>query len=234
MSNAIILPLTATQEMVIASDNSGAIGEKEHDEVHVPNTVVAHYACRVAMMECMAVRGEPSAVVMQNFTDEIAWDAYQHGVRQVMEEIDYGNLPITGSTESNFPGLQSGLGLTIIGKRPVEAAPVALSGDVKFAVIGVPLVGNEVVEQADKIAPLRLFKKLCDMAFVRGVAPVGSKGIAATWQKWTNRTAGHLSCSEDILKSAGPATCFIIAFEAEDAELIESVAGIHYHELIVG
>ncbi|WP_060678683.1 hypothetical protein [Virgibacillus halodenitrificans] len=233
MSNAIILPLTPKQEMVIASDNSGAIGEKEMDAVHVPNTVVAHYACCVAMMDLLAVGGEPHAVVMQNFTDEVAWDAYQLGVRQVMDELDYDAIPITGSTESNFPGLQSGLGLTVIGKRSIGAALDVLSKHVRFAVIGVPLVGNEVVEHADKIAPLRLFKKLCDMAVVKGVAPVGSKGIAATWQKWTNRTAGHLSCGEDIMKSAGPATCFIIAFEREYTELVESIAGAHYHELIV-
>src|SRR5699024_1457019 len=61
MSNAVILPFEADMELVITADNSGSIGEKEADILQSLNTVVGQFACRVALMECLAVYAEPRA-----------------------------------------------------------------------------------------------------------------------------------------------------------------------------
>ncbi|TRM12095.1 hypothetical protein FH966_10600 [Lentibacillus cibarius] len=229
MSNAVVQPLTADLELVIASDNSGAIGEKAHDAVNTPNTVVGYFACRVAVMECLAAGGEPQTIVMQNFTDDDAWKDYQRGVGLVLDELMLNGLPITGSTESNFASLQSGLGLTMIGTRTV-GEKFEFTGDEAFAVIGTPLVGKEVLDQPDKLAPLSLFQRLCRMDSVKALCPVGSKGITFAWRAWTKR-ANELDGVMNLEKSAGPASCFLIAFDKENEERIREVAGSFFHWL---
>lgn len=230
MRNAVVLPLTTDQELVITSDNSGSIGEKPQDAVSTSNTVVGYFACRVAVMECIAAGGEPRAVVMQNFTDNEAWLDYKHGVKQVLDEVGLGELPITGSTESNFSSLQSGLGLTVIGTRTI-AKKSDFTGDEAFAVIGKPLVGDEVLEQPNEVAPLWLFQRLCRLDSVRALLPVGSKGISAAWREWTKRK-NERDGMLDLEKSAGPATCFIIAFDRENEEKIKDIAGSFFHKLV--
>ncbi|GGJ99566.1 hypothetical protein GCM10007063_22370 [Lentibacillus kapialis] len=230
MNNAVVLPLTAEQELVITSDNSGTIGEKPHDAVQTSNAVVGHFGCRVAVMECLATGGDVRAVVIQNFTDDKAWHDYKYGVMQILNELGLNNLPITGSSESNFTSLQSGLGLTVIGTRLMTTKSNSLIGK-DFAVIGTPLVGNEVLEQPYRIAPLWLFQRLCRFESVTALLPVGSKGITAEWRGWTERL-DDLSSEVDLEKSAGPATCFLIAYDKGNEEKISELAGSFFHRLV--
>lgn len=232
MRNEITLPLTASQELVVTTDNSGRIGEKSLDAVYAPNEVVGYFAGRVAMMECLAVCGEPHTVVMQNFTDDQAWLSYRNGVNQVIEELKLDKVSITGSTESNFSGMQSGLGITVIGTRTSGQTLNEWTGEENFAVIGTPLVGDEVINQQSELASLSLFRYFCQMEEVKAVLPVGSKGIAAAWETWTERKS-QLSCAVDLEKSAGPATCFLIAFDEQDYKVIHEVAGSAFHNLQV-
>ncbi|SFD40820.1 hypothetical protein SAMN05216238_101204 [Lentibacillus persicus] len=230
MSNVVVVPLTVEQELVIASDNSGAIGEKPDDAVRTSNSVVGRFACRVAAMECLAAGGDIQTVVIHNFTSDEAWPAYKYGVAAVLNELGSERIPMTGSSESNFAGLQSGFGLTIIGTRPIGKTS-RLSGREAFAVIGKPLVGKEVLEQYDDVAPLWLFQHLCRLESVKAVLPVGSKGIAEKWRGWTHRS-NKLECVLNLEKSAGPATCFLIAFDKDDEPNISSIAGRYFHRLL--
>src|SRR5699024_3017731 len=131
MRNAVIMPLHSEEELVIATDNHGSIGEKAQDAIHISNEAVGYAACRVAMM--------------QNFTGDAAWEDYKSGVQQVLAELQMDSIAITGSTESNFPGVQSGLGLTIIGTRAIQASHPPLN-KASYAIIGTPLVGDDVKE----------------------------------------------------------------------------------------
>jgi len=231
MRNAVIMPLHSKEELVIATDNHGSIGEKAQDAIHISNEAVGYAACRVAMMELLAVGGKPLTIVMQNFTGDAAWEDYKSGVQQVLAELQMDSIAITGSTESNFPGIQSGLGLTIIGTRAIQSNQPLLN-DLSYAVIGLPLVGEEVKEQEGKIAPLSLFKKFCEMREIVSMLPVGSKGIRVAWQSWTNQVNKLDATYVDLSKSAGPATCFLIAFKKENSAFIQQQAGKYYHELI--
>ena len=231
MTNAIILPLTADMELVISADNSGSIGEKKDDIVKASNQIVGHFSCRVALMECLAEYAEPQAVIMQNFTNDAAWIEYKRGVHEVLAEIGIANLPITGSTESNFPSLQSGLGLSLIGTRK-KRATYEWTGRECFAVIGTPYVGDTVLENREEIATISLLKQFTEIDGVKAVLPVGSKGIRSAFEKWTEQDV-ELECAVDLETTAGPATCFIVAFDSDVEEELRMLAGELFHLLEV-
>ncbi|MFP3393557.1 ATP-binding protein, partial [Brevibacillus sp. SIMBA_076] len=70
------------------------------------------------------------------------------------------------------------------------------------------------MDQQDWIAPLSLYKSLCEMEEVQAL-PVGSKGIAYEWKHLDPSGEGvsiHISNKVDIEKSSGPSTCFLIAY----------------------
>ncbi|MGG0288208.1 ATP-binding protein [Peribacillus butanolivorans] len=212
MNDSLILPFTESQSLVVSCDNSGGIGLKEKDLVQVPYEVVGYFSFRVAIMECLAAGGSPMTVVLHNFCGDEAWEALKIGVMKGMDEIGL-DLSITGSTESNMPLLQSALGLMVIGKRRNERVMKPILQR-KMALIGRPLVGEEVMKQQEWIAPLSLYKSLCELEEVQ-VLPVGSKGIANEWKHLDPSGEGvsaHIRSKVDIEKSSGPSTCFLIAY----------------------
>jgi hypothetical protein len=226
MSDSLILPFSESDSLIVSSDNSGGIGLKEKDLVHVPYEVVGYYSFRVAVMECLGVGGRPVSVVLNNFCGDEAWEDLTRGVRKGLYELGMEGLPITGSTESNMPLLQSALGLMVIGKRVNERVkkqqPLR-----KIALIGRPLVGEEVMEQQEWVAPLSLYKSLCEMVGVQAL-PVGSKGIAYEWGHLDQSGEGvsmHISNKVDIEKSSGPSTCFLIAYPEQLEEEIKQRSG---------
>src|SRR5690625_2095122 len=85
MRNVVIMPLHSEEELVIATDNHGSIGEKAQDAIHISNKAVGYSACRVAMMELLAVGGKPLTIVMQNFTGDAAWEDYKSGAQRSEE-----------------------------------------------------------------------------------------------------------------------------------------------------
>ncbi|WMX55621.1 ATP-binding protein [Peribacillus sp. R9-11] len=212
MNDSLILPFTESQSLVVSCDNSGGIGLKEKDLVRVPYEVVGYFSFRVAVMECLAAGGSPMTVVLHNFCGDEAWEALKIGVMKGMDEIGL-DLSITGSTESNMPLLQSALGIMVIGKRRNERVMKPILQR-KMALIGRPLVGEEVMKQQEWIAPLSLYKSLCELEEVQ-VLPVGSKGIANEWKHLDPNGEGvsaHIRSQVDIEKSSGPSTCFLIAY----------------------
>ncbi|WP_309090000.1 ATP-binding protein [Domibacillus sp.] len=212
-----------TNGLIIAADNSGAIGEKEHDAVRAPYEVVGYFSARVALMECMAAGGEPFAAVLHNFSGDAAWKALKEGVQRAAAELGCA-LEVTGSTESNFSMLQSAAGMVIIGRHAREAGRVE-GREVQYGVIGKPLVGKEVLECAEDVAPLAVFREIIKMEGVRAVLPVGSKGIAHELEQLSGKKG---CCELDMKKSAGPSTCFLVAFEEGAAQRIEKAAGRLY------
>lgn len=233
ISDVVIIPISPQHELVIASDNSGAIGMKSLDEVRVTNEVTSYYACRVAYMDFIRVGGIPKAIVIQNFTGDCAWQEYEVGIKRFLEETNSPELPITGSTESNFVTVQSGIGLTIIGIRDKHRGKrQKLNGTELFAVIGKPLVGKQALDQREHIAPISLYEQFAQMDEVIDLLPVGSKGIAAEWRKLTKKD-NKLACELDIEQSGGPATCFIIAYNEENGEKLKQIAEGYFYHLYV-
>jgi hypothetical protein len=236
MRDTITIPLTSKESLIIASDNSGGIGMKAEDHVQVSYETVAYYSFRVAAMECIAAGGELVSVVLHNFCGDDSWSELVNGIQKGLAELNLGNIPITGSTESNFHLKQSAVGLVVLGKKPFDKITEKIfSNDLNFAVIGKPLVGNEVIDHAHEVVPLSTFRKVSNLQDIM-VWPVGSKGILAELnQMFPSKefTKELLGAELDVLKSSGPATCFIIAFEQNQEEAIKKIAAAFYHSITV-
>ena len=217
MRDIITLPLAGGEEWVIATDNSGAIGEKALDEVKADYETLAYFSFRVAAMECLAAGASLESILLHNFCGEKAWSRLRAGIEKGLAELGLGDIPFIGSTESNFDLKQSAMGITVMGKRPLPSPDFMSSlPDWELAVVGTPLVGDEVMAQQEKIAPLGVFSQLLALDDVV-LLPLGSKGI---FHELSRLPAGKFKRPEevvssvDIFKSAGPATAFLIVYPA--------------------
>ncbi len=235
MRDILYIPGGNGETLVISSDNSGGIGLKEADHVKVPYDMVAYFAFRTAVMENLSAGGAPFAAVLHNFAGDEHWNALAGGIEKGAQEAGIEGLTVTGSTESNFELLQSSVGLIVIGKKTGSLeGPLLYTGREKLAVIGLPLVGEEVLSKKEAIAPLSLFKEISRMDGIRTL-PVGSKGILYELnQLFSNRefTGDEVSCKGvDLLKSGGPSCCFIASYSRELEQEILVKAGSFHHQL---
>src|SRR5699024_10045541 len=149
--------------VVIASDNSSSIGMKALDEVKVNYQTVRYYAYRVAYMECVAAGDTPLSIILHNFNDQTVWNKLKEVMNFGLAEVNLNNIPITGSTETNFALNQSALGLVILGKKKIQTEKKFNPEIAKLAVIGKPLVGQELLDDESSVAPLSLYKKLATL-----------------------------------------------------------------------
>jgi hypothetical protein len=234
MRDIITIPLNNVESLIIASDNSGGIGMKEHDLVQVSYETVAYYSFRVAAMECIAAGGELVSVVLHNFCGDSSWSELVNGIQKGLGELNLRNIPITGSTESNFNLEQSAVGVVVIGKKSVgKKTEKIFSTDIKFAVVGMPLVGSEVIDLAEKVVPLSTFLKVSKLENTM-LWPVGSKGILSELNQMfpaKEFTKEMLDSNVDVLKSSGPSTCFIVAFEQGLEEALKSAGAEYFHSI---
>lgn len=206
--------------LAIACDSAGGIGPKELDSVKVPGYVLGRFTARVALMELLAAGAKP-VVLVSNVCVEPDPGAREI-TRGITEELRLAGLDssiaITGSTEKNIPTRQTGLGVTAIG--------IARAGSLKLGTarpndrlfcVGIPKVGNEVSLDDPDLATLKAVIALRACPGVHEIVPVGSQGIRreAEVLAQTEGLKLHLGpvAGLDMEKSAGPATCFIIAAE---------------------
>lgn len=236
MRDIITIPLNSEESLIIASDNSGGIGKKAQDHVQVSYETVAYYSFRVAAMECIAAGGVLVSVVLHNFCGDSNWSELINGIQKGLAELYLEDVPITGSTESNFHLQQSAVGLVVLGKKVIDKNTEKIySNDLKFAVIGMPLVGNEVIDLAHQVVPLSIFQEVSKLEDIM-VWPVGSKGILTEFNQMfptKEFTKEMLGTKLDVLKSSGPATCFIIAFEHDQEEALKRLAAGYFHSVNV-
>ncbi|MBO0961843.1 ATP-binding protein [Neobacillus sp. MM2021_6] len=234
MRDILTIPIHAEDSLIIACDNSGGIGMKEQDFVQVPYETVTYYSFRVAVMECMAAGGQPLSVVLNNFCGNEPWEELLQGVKKGANELGLKDISITGSTESNFMMLQSAVGLMVLGRKGLnKKSELLFSSNWTFAVIGLPLVGPEVMAQNDEIVPLSVFQEINQLNEVL-IWSVGSKGILSELnQIFINKqfTAEKIVTNVDLLKSSGPATCFIVVYDADHDEQVRRIAGDYFHSL---
>ncbi|MDQ0243511.1 hypothetical protein J2S09_001047 [Bacillus fengqiuensis] len=229
MRDMLFLPLDEKEDLVIVADNVGAIGEKKYDAISVSYKEVAYYSLRVAMMEMLSIGAHPLSVVVSDFNGESAWLLYEQGIESVCLELGLEPLTIVGSSETNFPLMQSAVGFTLIGKVKKEAKRMGRTPrHACIAVIGSPLVGQEVLEQSEKILPLSVFRKLLGEEGVYELIPVGSKGIGHELHVLMQLNGHDFSPGSTGLplgKSAGPSTCMLISYKEEREPVIRDLCG---------
>lgn len=211
---------------VVTIDNAGCIGEKEFDIVYASNRLTAYYTARVAMLEQWCAGAHPTHIFLSNFTSDAAWNDYEKGIQQVFDEIGENVPPIKGSTESNFESMQSALSIMMIGKVEFEVNRNHLYN---WFVVGKPLVGQEVVEQAHHVAKLHELYKLLKLGIAKQVWPVGSKGIAAECNRIFE--GKQYSCKLPLMKTSGPSTSVIVAVDKEQIDLFKEIISVHYEAI---
>src|SRR5699024_10008509 len=134
---------------------------------------------RVAYMDCVAAGGKPFAISLMNFNGDEVWEELLHAIDKGVNELQIHDLAITGSTETNVTLQQSATSITILGKKESKQKQTQkiMLDDCHVAVIGHPLVGNEVMDNKEKVAPLHVFQWFSEQEEVYKLLPVGSKGI---------------------------------------------------------
>ncbi|TQR18066.1 hypothetical protein [Psychrobacillus soli] len=219
MRNAVLLP----NDLVLTTDNSAAIGEKEADVVQVSDEVVAYFAGRVALMEQWAAGAYPVSIVIHNFSGNKSWNKYVAGMEKLFGEINQPCPEITGSTESNMETLQSAMAVTMIGERQVTSAE-----NYTWYVYGMPCVGEEVMTESEKTANMKKISDGVNSGFVQRVWPVGSTGIAGECK----RLGLHCELSNwDTGKSAGPATSVLLGIANNRIEEAKLHFGTYFEEI---
>jgi hypothetical protein len=226
-----ILPFYDDLFITIAADNSGSVGQKREDEVNVPYDAVSYFGARVCAMETLAAGAEPKTLIIHSFNDEKAWDPLTGGAKRAFRELGWNDIEVTGSTESNFSLSQSASCFTLIGSVLESGLRINVTPqDASYAVIGKPLVGEEVISQAEDVLPLALFQKLCRFEGVHELVPVGSKGIRKKLGLICEE-ADHYSSDFPMDKSAGPSSCIVISYDPSVEKELRQLTGRYFYGL---
>lgn len=197
--------------LIVTIDNSGCIGDKEQDIVHVPNDITAYYTARTAILEQWCAGAMPVQLLMANFSGDAAWSQYEAGIKRVFDEIGLEAPPLTGSSESNFQALQSAVSLTIIGKKVFSNE----HENCHYFVVGRPLVGNEVIENPQQVTALsELYKGLTE-GWLAAIWPTGSKGIG---HEITRFIGQGYTASVNLATSAGPSCAVLVAVKSNNID----------------
>lgn len=210
-----IIPLSQEKILVLACDSCGAIGEKELDVVKASPYLVGKSTARVVIMEVLSAGADIVAMTAAICNEgEPTGQGILEGIRDELKEAGIGEIPLTISTEKNMITKQTGLGLTAIGTCERETLRIGQSkmGDYAYAV-GIPKVGNEVLEDKGEIADCGTLKQILQIPGVGDIIPVGSQGIAGECRKLVQFLGGHLekniSLDIDLEGSAGPCTSIL-------------------------
>ncbi|GKX32060.1 hypothetical protein SH1V18_45400 [Vallitalea longa] len=219
--------------LTVACDSCGGIGNKEHDVIKVDPYITGYYTAIVSLSETIALGAEPITVI-NTFAVEMKDTGKRilDGIYAALDEIEVDKESVvTGSTEENIPVTVTGIGLTVIGKVNMKNwnYPKAKSGNIVVAV-GIPKVGNEVVGDKGEIMTLKILKRIKSLNFIEDVLPVGSKGIsyeAGEMARTSNlefRPCKDVSL--DLNKTAGPATCAVVAMDSKHLEDLKQMMNI--------
>lgn len=211
------------EKLVVACDSLGAIGSKEKDVVKVPAYVVGRIISRVPILEVLASGALPISII-NTLTVEMNPTGVEiiRGITDEIKDLDFDpSKLINGSTEDNVPTIQTGVGITVLGRLHSESSRLGTSKPSdKVFIIGLPKVGAEVFLDDPETMNIKTMLTLLTMKDVHEILPVGSKGI----QYEAELLASAVNCSVeyeyenidmDIHKSGGPASSVIISVKAD-------------------
>lgn len=210
-----IIPIVGDEVLVAACDSCGGIGSKEGDVVKAPPFIAGKYTARVCLMEVLSVNALPIGMSV-NICNEPhpTGDEILNGINDELSEVDL-NIPITISTEKNMKTSMTALGVTVFGrvnKHELLLGKVS-TGDLVYT-LGLPLLGNEVLNNPDKITRANTIVELLNNRDIHEIIPVGSTGVIGELNKMLNELGLKLYLEQDIdynlEKSGGPSTITII------------------------
>ena len=205
--------------LIVTTDNTGSIGEKVNDTIQVSYDVVSYFTLRNAIIDNLAQNTKLLSFTFANFNGNDAYNKIIKGINKVFDEIGY-KIPYTSSTESNYIMKESAFSVTVIG----EKQQYINTRYKKYAVVGKPLIGIEIINQKDDIVTLKEFEYLLNHKDISLIIPVGSKGINHRSKILLDKK--FVSDKIDLNKSAGPSSCILIEYKKLndiDKEIIKKV-----------
>jgi hypothetical protein len=228
-----LLELDDKNILTVACDSCGGIGNKEHDVIKADPYITGYYTACVCLAETLAIGAKPITII-NNFCVEMndTGKKILKGVYKALEMIGLDKEDVvTGSTEENIPVSVTGIGLTVIGKvdTSIWEFPKPKAGNIAVTV-GNPKVGNEVLEAKNEIITIDIIKKIKSLDYIEDILPVGSKGIEyeAVQMALSNNLEFRKSknIKVDMKKSAGPATCAVLAMDKDYLEQLKKIIDI--------
>ena len=224
-----VISIDESRYLGIACDSCGGIGMKEHDVVKASPQITAYQTGKVVLAELMSLGFRPMimadglAVEMDNTGKQLI-----EGFNEVLSKLKTTKVHLTGSTEENIMTVQTSLGVTCIGISDKDKLKYkkTIKDDVCL-VIGMPLVGNEVLNNPDKILDIDDFEKLYLCDHIKEILPVGSRGTEAELNDLCNYNSLSIKLNKDInidlKKSGGPSCCSLVTIEEKHVNIIKSL-----------
>lgn len=212
----------------IACDSCGGIGYKECDVVKASPQLTAYHTGKVVLAELMSMGFTPF-VLADGLAVEMNDTGKQliEGFSEVLSKLSF-RVHLTGSTEENIKTVQTSMGVTCIGfcnKNKLKFNRTGI-GDICL-LAGLPMVGDEVLENPDKILDIDDFEKLFLCNYIKEMLPVGSRGIDCELNDLLKDNKLEFkyenSISIDLKKSGGPSTSCIVTLSRENLERIKSI-----------
>lgn len=224
-----IIDIDKNRYIGISCDSCGGIGEKKHDNIKAPTVIVGEQTAKGVLAELLSMGFEPLvlsdglAVEMNDTGKKII-----QGFKNTINMLKNNNIHMTGSTEENAITVQTSMGTTGIGiadKKNLKYKKTKL-GDICI-LIGIPLVGPEVLKNPNKIMNIRHYEILRDCVHAKEIIPVGSKGISYELELLANYNNLNFEYSQNIdvdLKcSGGPSCSCIVSIDKENLNKISEL-----------
>lgn len=212
----------------IACDSCGGIGYKECDIVKASPQLTAYQTGKVVLAELMSMGFTPFiladglAVEMNDTGKQLI-----EGFNEVLSKLSF-SVHLTGSTEENIMTVQTSMGVTGVGfcdKNKLKFNKTK-NGDVCL-LMGLPMVGSEVLNNPDKILDIDDFEKLFLCDYIKEMLPVGSRGIEYELNELLKCNSLEFTYENnttiDFKKSGGPSCSCIVTVSNKDLEKVNKI-----------
>jgi hypothetical protein len=224
-----IIDFDESRYLGIACDSCGGIGLKECDVVKASPQLVAYQTGKVVLAELMSMGFTPMimadglAVEMNDTGKQLI-----EGFNEVISKLKTAKVHLTGSTEENIKTVQTSLGITCIGMCDKDKLKYKKTQKNDICLlIGLPLVGNDVVNNPDKILDIDDYEKLYLSEYIKEMLPVGSRGTAAELNDLCNYNNLKINFEDtidvDLNHSGGPSCCCIVTTDAQYVDAIRNL-----------
>jgi len=150
------------------------------------------------------------------------------GFNEVLSKLKTTKVHLTGSTEENIKTVQTSMGVTCIGicdKNKLKYKKTS-KNDVCL-LIGLPLVGNDVVNNPDKILDINDFETLYLCDYINEMLPVGSRGTATELSDLCTHNMLNFKYEDNISinlnNSGGPSCSCLITTDEKYVDIIKNL-----------
>ncbi|MFA9422702.1 MAG: AIR synthase related protein [Sedimentibacter sp.] len=229
MRDLTVISIDENRYLGIACDSCGGVGYKEFDTVKASPQLTAYQTGKVVLAELMSMGFTP-IVLADGLAVEMNDTGKQliEGFQEVISKVKTADIHLTGSTEENIKTIQTSMGVTCVGiceKHKLKYKKTCKNH--VCMLLGIPLVGNDVVNNPDKILDIDDYEQLYLSDLIKEIVPIGSRGTAAELEDLSKYN--HLdfkfkdNISVNLKNSGGPSCCCLITIEEKDTEKIKDL-----------